>query len=370
MRKFKALFQKEPVLCIAAAFAAVSMLFVPPDAAYLSYIDLKTLACLFCLMASVKGMERGGLFDRVSLAVAGRVKGFRALACALVFACFFLSMFITNDVALIAVIPVTFSILSVCKMESWSAFLIVLQTVAANIGSSLTPIGNPQNLYLFTRYEIPLGEFLLTMLPIVAAGGALLLLSCLLFPRIALQSAGAQALRPLQKRGAALYGALFLVSAGAVFGLVPYGLAVAAVFLAVLALDRKTLLAVDYSLLLTFVAIFVFVGNLARIEPIRAFLSRIAEEHALLTAILTSQATSNVPAAILLSGFTDRARELLAGVNIGGLGTLIASMASVISYKMYASVHKGQTGRYMLLFTLWNLAFLAVLTAVGFLMFH
>jgi Na+/H+ antiporter NhaD/arsenite permease-like protein len=368
--KIIAFFKKEPVLCIAAALAAVSMLFVPPNAEYLGYIDFKTLACLFCLMASVKGLERGGALKYVSLAIAGRIKTLRALAFFLVFACFFFAMFVTNDVSLIAIIPIAFTILSVCGMESWSAFLVVLQTIAANIGSSLTPIGNPQNLYLFTRYEMPLGEFLWTMLPIVAVGGFLLALSCLFIPNLKLSKTETHSGEPIKKRGLVFYTALFILSVLTVFGFLPYWAAAAAVFLAVLLFDRKTLFAVDYSLLVTFVVIFLFVGNLARIEPIHAFLSSITEANTLLTSILTSQATSNVPAAILLSGFTDNAKELLAGVNIGGLGTLIASMASVISYKMYASVHKGQTGRYMLLFSLWNLAFLALLTALGFLLYH
>ena len=344
------------------------MPFVSPDAEYLGYIDFKTLACLFCLMVSVKGLERNGALNRVSLAITGRLKTLRTLAFSLVFACFFFAMFVTNDVSLIAIIPIAFTMLSACGMESWSAFLIVLLSIAANIGSSLTPIGNPQNLYLFTRYEIPLGEFLWTMLPIVAAGGALLALSCLFIPNLELNKAETRLEEPLRKSGVVFYAALFLLSVLTVFGFVPYWAAAAAVFLAVLNFDRKTLFTVDYSLLLTFVAIFLFVGNLARIEPIRAFLSRITGTNTLLTAILTSQATSNVPAAILLSGFTDNAKELLAGVNIGGLGTLIASMASVISYKIYASVHKGQTGRYMLLFSLWNPAFLVLLTALGFLL--
>ena len=368
MSKLKAVFKREPVLSIAAVLAVVSMFFVPPDAEYISYIDLKTLGCLFCLMASVKGMEREGLLRRISLAIAGRLKNLRVLAFFLVFACFFFSMFITNDVALIAIIPITFTILSVCGMVSWSAFLVVLQTVAANIGSSLTPIGNPQNLFLFTHYEIPLSEFFMVMLPIVGAGGIHLGASCLLFPALPLCQSEPFSPQPLTKQKIVLYAVLFLLSVAAVFGFVPYWAATAAIFFVLLAADRRTLFTVDYSLLLTFVVIFVFVGNLARIEPIHAFLSRITKANTLLTAIFTSQFTSNVPAAILLSGFTDRAKELLAGVNIGGMGTLIASMASVISYKMYASVHKGHTGRYMLLFTLWNVVFLAVLTVLGLLL--
>ncbi len=363
--RVRAWFLAEPVLVLSALLALVSMAWVPPTRQYLTYIDCKTLACLFCLMAAVVGLQRERVLERAALVISMRVRHSRALVLFLVFACFFLAMLVTNDVALITLVPITLAILSACGMGGWSAFVVVLQTIAANIGSSLTPIGNPQNLYLFSYYGIPLPNFLLTMLPVVLVGGVLLAASCLVVPVSRWTPAPRQKGDPLRRRPILVYGALFLLSVAAVFDWLPYGWAVAAVVLTLLVMDRGALGKVDYSLLATFVCIFVFVGNLGRIGPIHAVLSRLTQGYTLWAGILTSQATSNVPAAILLSGFTDHARELLLGVNIGGLGTLIASMASVISYKLYTVVHKGESLRYLRLFTVWNLGFLAVLALVG-----
>ncbi len=364
-RKARSFIKKEPVLIIAAALAIISAFFVPPDTEYIEYIDTKTLACLFCLMASVKGLERGGLLERLALSLSGRLRQTRALAVFLVFACYFSSMMITNDVALIAIVPVTFSILSACGCEGWSALIVVLQTIGANIGSGLTPVGNPQNLYLFTHYGMDTSGFFATMLPITAAGGVMLLLCCLLVPASPITPDTRKKLPPARRGHAAVYTALFLFSVASVFGLLPYPVVTAGVAAVILLVDRRVLAHVDYSLLATFVVIFIFVGNIGRIDFISAFLLDATRKSATLSAILTSQFTSNVPAAILLSGFTRDAHGLLAGVNIGGMGTLIASMASVISYKIFCGVHRGQSSRYIKLFTLLNLAFLAALTAIG-----
>ncbi len=362
--------RKEPVLWISAALAVVSLFFSPPSAKYLSYIDFKTLACLFCLMTAVMGLQREGMLERISLLISSRVKQLRALALFLVFLCFFCSMLITNDVALIAIVPLTLGILGACGLSAWSAFIVVLQTIAANIGSSLTPFGNPQNLYLFSRYQIPLSDFILTTLPLVLSGGLLLAGSCLLIPVTPLSPPKMHIERPIKKRNALVFGLLFCLSVAAVLDLLPFWLVTAVVLAAAFAVDPPTLLKVDYSLLFTFVFIFLFVGNLGSLPAVHAFLSSITRDNTLLAGILTSQVTSNVPAALLLSGFTDRGKTLLLGVNIGGLGTLIASMASVISYKLYAGVHKSQTLKFFKLFTLWNVLFLAVLTTLGLVIYH
>lgn len=365
MKRAFAYVSKDPVLMIAAALALLSMLLVPPSPQYLTYIDFKTLMCLFCLMTSMKGLEREGALAKLSLILSARIKNTRLLAAFFVFLCFFSAMLVTNDVALIAIMPVSLALLRVSGLKEHCAFIVVLQTIAANIGSSLTPIGNPQNLYLFTRYQIPLSTFFATMLPIVAVGGVLLAACCLFVPANKLQLVPLPRLRPLRSRYMKGYSLLFLLSVAAVFDALRYEMVFLIVLLAVLLLDTDTLKGVDYSLLLTFLAIFLFVGNLGSIKAVHTFLSSVTQRSTFLTAILTSQVASNVPTAILLSGFTDNARALLAGVNIGGMGTLIASMASVISYKLYAREHKGQAGRYLRLFTVWNVLFLAVLALVG-----
>lgn len=363
--KLKTLFQTDPILVISAALAIVSMFFVPPSLEYISYIDFKTLACLFCLMASVMGFLHEGMLEKVSLLLSARLHDSRKLTLFLVFSCYFFAMFVTNDVALVTIIPITLAILSTCGFERQTAFIVILQTIAANIGSSLTPIGNPQNLYLFSYYKMTLGNFLMTIFPIVFAGGLLLALSCLLVPAMELQSPAVPSTSPLRKQKLILYSVLFLISIASVFDWIPYPIATVIIFATLWITNTQILAKVDYSLLATFAFIFIFVGNIGQIEVIYAFLSSITQDHTLFVAILTSQITSNVPAAVLLSGFTGNAHQLLTGVNIGGMGTLIASMASVISYKIYIGTYKKDNVKYLKLFTLWNLLFLIVLSVLG-----
>jgi Na+/H+ antiporter NhaD/arsenite permease-like protein len=370
LKKIELIFRKEPVLTIAALLAAISMVITPPSGKYLSYIDGKTLACLFCLMASVTGLKREGLLEKISLVISAHIKRSRAMVFFLVFSCYFLGMLITNDVALITVLPITLAILPSCGLDRWAALIVVLQTIAANIGSALTPFGNPQNLFLFSYFKMNPPDFFLTTAPVVFTGGLLLAGSCLIIPAIPLNPyvRHSSNLIRTRKAPAYAYALLFLLSVAAVFDFIPFWIAAAIVFAVTLAVDFHTLAEVDYSLLATFVVIFVFVGNLGANASVHAFLSDVSQKSTILAAILTSQVTSNVPAAILLSGFTDNAKDLLLGTNIGGLGTLIASMASVISFKIYTGMYKGRSVRFLKLFTVWNILFLAILTIIGMLL--
>lgn len=362
LQRFKIFFWKEPILLVSILLAVLSMFAVPPSREYLSYIDFKTLSCLFCLMASVMGLKREGILEKISLLICSRMTSSRLLTFFLVFSCYLLSMLVTNDVALITMIPITLAILSACQLDEWSAYIIVLQTIAANVGSAMTPFGNPQNLYLFSRYHMELADFFITMLPMGLLGGGLLAISCLIVSPSQLQPPVIPKGKPPRTKRILLYVALFLLSAVSVFDWLPYQAVLLLLLAVLIPLDRKTLAGVDYSLLATFFSIFVFVGNLGNIAPIHGFLSSFTQKSTLLSAILTSQFISNVPAAILLSGFTQNAHKLLIGVNVGGLGTLIASMASVISYKFYVQVYPEGTRRYLKLFTVGNLLFLSILT--------
>lgn len=362
IQKIKHEFSKEPILLSSFLLALFSMFFVPPSKDYFSYIDFKTLSCLFCLMASVVGLQREGILEKVSLLVCSRITNSRALTFFLVFASYFLSMLVTNDVALITVIPITLAILSACALDEWSAYIIVLQTIAANVGSSMTPFGNPQNLYLFSRFHMGIADFFTTMLPIGLVGGVLLALSCLLIAPKVLTPPAMPERTPARPKRILLYNALFLLSISSVFDWLPYQATLLLLLAVLIPFDKKVLAGVDYSLLATFFCIFIFVGNLGNIPPIHSFLSYFTQRSTMLSAILSSQFISNVPAAILLSGFTQESHKLLLGVNIGGLGTLIASMASVISYKFYVAVYKEGTQRFLKLFTAVNLLFLILLS--------
>ncbi len=358
------MFSKEPVLCCAAVLAACSMLLVRPSAAYAAYIDLRTLVLLFCLMTVVAGLNGQGVFAALAQRLLRRFHTHRRLTLFFVALCFFSSMFITNDVALLTFVPFSFMVLRMCdRADSWIV-VTVLETVAANLGSMLTPIGNPQNLYLYSVYRLNLGQFFGAVLPYLGLSLLLLIASCLFFTRhdyaIILPYRGAAA--PL-RRGFKLTGylLLFLLCISAVLRLTPYPIVFGIVVVFVLLFDFRTLKKVDYSLLATFLSLFILVGNISSLPAVAHWLSSVVGGHEIVTAVALSQVISNVPAAILLSGFTDRFAPLLIGVNIGGLGTLIASMASLISYRIYVRETGGGHKAYLICFTLINVAFLAIL---------
>lgn len=359
-----AFLKKEKVMTIAFILAIVSAFFVTPDEKYLDYIDLRVLALLFCLMLIVKGFQDIGLFDLLIRKVFGRVKSSRMLSLMLIMLCFFLSMLITNDVALITFVPFAILALRLCHQEKLMIRVIVLQTIAANLGSMLTPIGNPQNLYLFTASGMGAAEFLATMAPVAAVSLALLCAAVLTIPNESI-CIGAEASVGEKKLSAKLLTAfciLFAVNLLVVFRVISWIPALVITVLGVVIIGKWKLLAkVDYALLLTFVGFFVFVGNIGRIPEVSGVIESLLNGREIVMSVVFSQFLSNVPAALLLSGFTDRFRLLLLGTNIGGLGTLIASMASLISYKLYAASDDSRKGKYMLVFTAWNLIFLAVL---------
>ena len=373
--KLKQFIQQETVLTAAAVLAVVSAFFVLPDAQYLGYIDLRTLAILFSLMTVMAGLRRQGFFDGLGRALLSRTHSTFQLTLVLVGLCFFGSMFITNDVSLLTFVPFTFVVLSRLGADVRRSLLIpvvCMQTIAANLGSMLTPIGNPQNLYLYGKSGMSMAEFLLLMLPYTVV--SLLLLVGWAVAVCRKQASSCIGVLPEQQNTSAdrkiilLDAVLFAVCLLAVVRVLPYGVAFAAVLVCVLFADPHTLRAVDYSLLLTFVAFFIFIGNLGRIPAFSGWLQEFLTGREVLVAVLASQVTSNVPAALLLSGFTAETQALIIGTNLGGLGTLIASMASLISYRQIARELPQGKKQYFGLFTLSNLIFLALLLGVWFLL--
>ena len=352
--------KKETVLCIAALLAAGSMFFVPPDAGYLDYPDYRVLALLFGLMLVIAGLQDIGLFRYLGCRFLGSIRNTRDLGLVLVALCFFGSMFITNDVALITFVPFSVMVLTMAGQSQMLIPVVVLQTIAANLGSMLTPVGNPQNLYLYTVYELSMGTFLGYMLPLAALALALLAAAVLLRGKEALTEAHLEKVQIPDRRKLAVYSILFLVCLACVLRVLPWPVMLA-VLAAVFCTDRKLFGRVDYFLLLTFVCFFLFIGNVGRIPAVSSLLRELIAGRELPAGVALSQVISNVPAAILLSGFTDNAKALLYGVNIGGLGTLIASLASVISYRLYGNSEGAGKGAYLKTFTLYNLVFLALL---------
>lgn len=359
---FLGFLKKEPILVIAALAAAVSCVLVPPDARYLRYIDFRTLALLYALMVVVAGLRAAGAFSGLAHLLCARAKTARAMGALLVAMTFFSSMLITNDVALLTFVPFAVVLLGMTGRDGDLLFVVVLQTVAANLGSMLTPVGNPQNLYLCSYYGFGAADFFRITAPFWLLSLALTMLLCLRLPRTPLRAALGE--KPdVERRKLWLYLALFVLCLLTVFRLVPWPVMLALVLIVLGVFDRKKLLAADFLLLLTFVAFFIFAGNLARLEAVDALLRRLLLGREYGAALLTSQVISNVPAALLLSGFTDAGRELLLGVDIGGLGTPIASLASLISLKLYCRSEHARPGRYLLVFLGVNVLLLALLSA-------
>ena len=361
LKKIIAFLKNEAVLTVAALCAVATAFIVPPDGEYIGYIDFRVLGLLFALMTLVEGFRRGGLFRLLTAAMLRRSISGRVLGLLLVALPFFSAMLVTNDVALLVFVPFTLGLLDELGCKKSAVPVLVLQTVAANLGSMATPVGNPQNLFLYSRYELAAGEFFAVVLPIAALSMlALGVLSLFALPK-RLPPYETETVRLAKPRALAVYAALFVLALLSVFRLLPWEVLCVLVIAAAALLDRELLRRADYALLLTFVCFFVVSGNLGRVETVKTLVQGLMEKNALLTAVLVSQVISNVPAAVLLSGFTENAAALLAGTNIGGLGTPIASLASLITLKLYLKSEGAQPARFLLIFTLVNAAFLALL---------
>ena len=361
MAGIRSFLRREPVFLISVIAAVISCFFVPPDAEYLGYIDFRTLALLYSLMIVVAGLRKAGAFEALANTLCARAGSTRIIGIMLTCLCFFSSMLITNDVALLTFVPFSVIVLHMAGRDQDLIRVIVLQTVAANLGSMLTPVGNPQNLYLYSHYNIPFGEFLGMTFPIWGISLFLLLGCCFLLPRAHLRPLTGEKAK-IGYRSLWLYLALFAVCLLTVVRVLSWPILLVVILLVLLILDRKMLLRADFMLLLTFVAFFVFAGNLARIHAGKELLRTLLSGREYLTSLLASQVISNVPAALLLSNFTENAKMLVRGVNIGGLGTPIASLASLISLKLYTRTENARTGKFLLEFTLFNAALLLLLS--------
>ena len=360
--------KNETVLSIAAVLAILSSFFIPPDKQYIRYVDFRTLALLFCLMTVVAGFQKTGVFNLLAENLLKRIHSVKGLAFVLVTLCFFFSMLITNDVALIAFVPFSFAVLDKLNGDAKSKniiLIVVMQTVAANLGSMLTPIGNPQNLYLHGISGFSVGEFMMLMLPYTAISFILITVWTLFIKGGHNISIDFSDKTYIQGKGkAAVYAVMLALCLLTVARVIDYRITLIIVIVLTAITDYRLFAKVDYSLLLTFTTFFIFIGNMGRIPVFNNYMKSIIDGRECITGILSSQVISNVPAALLLSGFTDNIKSLIIGVNLGGLGTLIASMASLISFKLIGRENKSLRGRYLLYFTAVNIVFLVIL--VGF----
>ena len=353
--------KKNAVMIIAFAAAGITSIFVPVDRQYLGYFDFKTLTCLFCVLAVVCALKNMKFFYMLARKVVQLFKNARLSVLALVYITFIGSMLIANDMALLTFLPLGYFVLTATDKTKYMAFTFIMQNIAANLGGMLTPFGNPQNLYLYSKFAIPNLEFIKIMASPFVLSVALITLCCFIFVKpepLRLDDSKIS----LDPKRTVLYLLLFALSIAIVFRGIPYQIGLVIIPLVLIFADRKALKKVDYPLLLTFVFFFIFSGNMARIEAVKNFFDSLLEKSTLLVSVISCQFISNVPSAILLSQFTENYKDLLLGVNIGGVGTLISSLASLITFREYTKHNPGKTFFYIGLFLAFNFAFLITLT--------
>ena len=351
--------RNEAVLCIAFVCACVSMAAAGDVSQAPSYIDWRVIILLFCLMASVAGLRKSGVLARIAQAIVAGERQKRLVCLALVMLPFFASMIITNDVALLTFVPIAVIALETAGWRDDLVRVIVLQAIAANLGGMVTPVGNPQNLFIFTTYELSAGDFFLTLVPFGALALILLVIACASFGtskatvRLDLDE------RAIDVKRFALHAGLFVLCLLSVARILPD--------LVLLPIVAAALF--DYALLATFVCFFVFSGNMANMPEMQDLLGGLMTGHPMLTSLIASQVISNVPSAVLLAGFTENWHSLLIGVDLGGLGTPIASLASLIAFRMYMHT-AGASGRaFMREFAIANVVALALMTVLYALLF-
>ena len=359
-----ALIRKNVVLTVAIALAIVTSCIVPLDAEYASYFDWKTLTCLFCTLAVICALKNIWFFTILARKIVACTGNLRISVIAIVYITFLGSMLISNDMALLTFLPLGFFVLTSTGKEKYMAFVFIMQNIAANLGGMLTPFGNPQNLYLYSKFNIPTGEFMGIMLLPFLAAIALITGCCMFLPRTKL-AITEEFPHKLPLRRTAIYLLLFAFSIIIVFRVIPYWIGLIVIPLALLLLDKSALKKVDYGLLATFFCFFIFAGNMARIPVVSELFSALLQKNTLLFSILSCQVISNVPSAILLSQFTVDYPALLIGVNIGGTGTLIASLASLITFREYTAHNPEKTSSYLFQFTLYSFGFVIALTLIS-----
>lgn len=350
------------VMLIAFVAALVTSFFIPVDSDYIGYFDYKTLTCLFCVLAVVCALKNINFFYILARRVVMLFKNARMSVLAIVYITFIGSMLIANDMALLTFLPLGYFVLTSTGKKKYMAFTFIMQNIAANLGGMLTPFGNPQNLYLYTKFNIPTLEFTKIMAPPFVLSVILITVCCIVFIKPEPLVIATDETK-LDARRTVLYLVLFALSIIIVFRIIPYYIGLIVIPAVLLIADRKALKAVDYGLLLTFVFFFIFSGNMARIDAVQNFFSALMVKSTLLFSVLSCQCISNVPSAILLSQFTQNYPALLVGVNIGGVGTLISSLASLITFREYVKHNPKRALRYIGLFSAFNSGFLIILTA-------
>lgn len=354
----------DPILKISFLLMLASFFAIPFDKHFIRAIDFRVISILFSLMLVIENLKEARLFDWISEHILERFHTTRQLALVFILLSFFLSMLITNDVALLTLVPFTLLLLK----DTGSAYIlmdtIILETVAANLGSQFTPIGNPQNLYIYSHFNLDMAAFLRHMLPLTLLSLFLTAASSLCIKREKLQKNFKEEIM-VDSRAVKLWSAAFLLCLLSVIRIFPYAYLWLLLLLLALLTKKRTLVRIDYGVLFTFVFLFIFVNNILQIKYIETSVIPILQKHVYASALIFSQFISNVPAAMLFGPLTKDWESLLYAVNVGGLGTLIASMASIISYKIYVREEEDKKLVFLGRFSLYNLVFLIILASAA-----
>lgn len=359
IKKSGALAEKEPFFFITLLLTILLSCLSKP---HLAAVHWNVIATMFSLMLVCLAFERCRLLTALAGFAIGAFKTPRKLGLAMIVATGVLSMFVTNDVALLTVVPLTIIMAKVSKKDPY--LLIILETMSANLFSALTPFGNPQNLYLFSFFKISTAEFFVWMLPFSLFGAVLLLLLNLIFNKGEAYQVEPQKTELYDYRLLSGAAVAFFLNILSVLRIVDYRIALVITLIIFLFLAPRLIVKVDYFLLFTFVLFFLFTDSVTGVSVLRNFFADVLSSKfaVLFVSAGLSQVISNVPSAVLLSGFTTHARELLYGVSAGGLGTLVASLASLISYKLYIREYKAT--KYLKVFLLFNFGALLIMVAL------
>lgn len=363
MNTLKTFFKDETVFVISFICAVVSMIIVPPNSNYLGYINVSVLIMLFCLMLVVAGFNSIGMFNLISKKLLSKTSDTKVISLILVNMCYVLSMFITNDVALITLVPLTLNILKSCDIKT-NIKVVTMETVSANLGSMVTPIGNPQNIFIYEHYGLSIQDFFKIMLPLGLLSLIVINLILIVSKSEKISFSSNSNNIKLDTKSLIFYSIMFLICILTVLKIISHVICLLSILILALIVNPKIVSKVDYILLLTFVSFFIFVGNIGSIELVHTFISKVLQGREVIISVILSQIISNVPATLMLSSFTDNFKLLLVGVNLGGLGTLIGSLASLISFKFFSKEYPKYISRYIRSFSVYNFLILALLLMV------
>lgn len=339
MTKILKFFKTNFIFTISILAAIISCFFVLPDKEYLGYFDIDTLVCITLLLLVIAGFSNIQFFQKVARFLVKKFKNTRSIIMCLIFITYISALVNANDMSLLTFLPLAYIVLKYTNNLRYVAFTFIMQNIASNLGGMITPIGNPQNLYIYSYYDLTLLEFFKIMAMPTLLALILIITVCLFIKKIPLEFKDEETTK-FSIPKAITYACLFIITILVVLGVLPWWIATIIIIITLLICDIKAFALVDYTIPLTFVAFFIFSGNLSRIPAIINVMESFINDYTFITAYISCQAISNVPTAVLLSKFTNNYAHLLVSVNVASLGIIFSSLSGVIALKEYIKVVK------------------------------